>query len=1596
VLEIAADNVLVRGFKISGDNPLLAGYDYAGMNVEAGIGIYSEGNNTVLQNNIIEKFTVMGIWAGGTQSTQYQGLTVNANLIRNIHDLNQLGYGFGMYVQGTAGAIQNNVIANTRNGVQIQPYQVVGAVQPSFSGNLVTAWKTGIYYNYTEVGASAWTISGNSVTACAAPGPTTGPVAWDGIKAESMRATGNGGSISGNTVDGTAALADPCHDSWGGYAHAVWGLHYAGASSTSTKVYFENNTVANVAIGFGHDAPADIVLTGNSLSATDAAIQLHRSYNSAGVAQSYGGTNNVDATGGNVINGVNTTTASLSQLFAIEDAIVHKVDDATWGLVRVRAANLYVTTSSARIQRGIDAATAGDTVNVGPGTFKEQVNIVKGVTVIGDEANPGVVIIDGENKTTLAAHGQLRIYNPTGPVLFKGFTITNVACVAGYDYFGILTKGSQAITIQSCRVFGHRSAVDIGCDYGMWAAGGTGELTVSGCYFRDMYHAILLERQLGATTIEDNTFDSLYTGAYSGAQYGGRAIEAIVYGAADVTALQTIRGNTFVNFKSTGVLFSGGFAGQTPRQFTNVLIEENDFNFASTDIVNLLGAVCLKNVSGTLNDNPAGGVTAVVQNNNISVPSGNGIIVSGLNGAITISENSFTSNMLNAVKADQSLGSTISAENNWWGDLTGPANTANPGGTGNAVIGAVDFSPWLADGTDMDLAAIGFQPDLSLVYYRPVSLVFSQQPVGAALGALLTTQPQVTVSNEVGGVATQFNGTVTVRIGNNPGEPVDGVLTGDVTVTVIAGVATFTNLVITQGSGSGFTLVAESTGLASATSAPLDIENNGPSLAVIPAQFVNEQELLVPVAPVVTDTDSEWQTLTFTLDAASLAAGLNIDPLSGVITWAPTESQGSASPYTVTVTVTDDGLPVKSASQTFTITVAEVNVAPVLPVISDQTVNEQETLSFTVPTASDQDLPAQTLTYTLDAASLAAGMTINGTTGAFSWSPSESQGGMDYNVTVTVTDNGLNLPNLTAAQTFKITVSEINVAPVLAPIPPQSVNFGQTLTFTATATDQDRVPTQTLTFSLTDAPAGAAIDPSTGVFTWTPTEAQAKENYSFTVKVTDNGTPAMSDEQLVTIGAVSASHTCPGYWSPSTNMVVSNSLSFGGTLTGLTWTPVLPDPNWVITAVNAGGNGVAVVSNGTAVVFTTPPSTNPVAFTYTVSVPGNAAVSNAVGATVSFNGLTAEVAPIAIYRYHSADYRADVSGSTSGQFRKIDSTEINRVLAYWRYGYKPDAAGLDGFVATSGYAGAGGRHSADYDETPWQISTDEAALVLEYWRQGGYHADPEGEDGYASTRPGPGPSLLMFSSFAMDLLLSPGTTVTGPVAYNPGKTVTVTNIFVTGSTEKLSYFTWNLRVPGGWRVTGISGDGSPLLDPTGTSVLLSAQTLPTTQVRLVVTYSVPLNAAGAYEVGAEARYKFAGMVKALTLSADPLLALGALDADGDGMADTWAATYGITDPSDDEDGDGMNNLAEYLCGTIPQDGTSYLRMVNVKPMPGVGVEVSWSSEAGRTYILLRAQGKPEGFTEFKRDLPAGPSGRSSTVDESVSTEPCFYRVKLQQ
>jgi hypothetical protein len=198
----------------------------------------------------------------------------------------------------------------------------------------------------------------------------------------------------------------------------------------------------------------------------------------------------------------------------------------------------------------------------------------------------------------------------------------------------------------------------------------------------------------------------------------------------------------------------------------------------------------------------------------------------------------------------------------------------------------------------------------------------------------------------------------------------------------------------------------------------------------------------------------------------------------------------------------------------FNVIVNELNSAPVLQNVAEQTVNEGSTLTVTNK-AIDADIPANAVTYSL--LSAPPGASINASSGVFTWTPTEAQGPSTNEVTVQATDNGV--PPLGDTRSFTVIVNEVNTTPTLTPIASQSVNEGATLSLTATASDVD-VPANALTYSLVSPPSGATINPTTGVFTWTPSEAQGPNTISVTVQVTDNGSPALSNTTsfAVTIG----------------------------------------------------------------------------------------------------------------------------------------------------------------------------------------------------------------------------------------------------------------------------------------------------------------------------------------------------------------------------------------------------------------------------------------------------------------------------------------------
>src|SRR6478736_416729 len=144
--------------------------------------------------------------------------------------------------------------------------------------------------------------------------------------------------------------------------------------------------------------------------------------------------------------------------------------------------------------------------------------------------------------------------------------------------------------------------------------------------------------------------------------------------------------------------------------------------------------------------------------------------------------------------------------------------------------------------------------------------------------------------------------------------------------------------------------------------------------------------------------------------------------------------------------------------------------------------------------ATDSDLPANTLTYSLLAA---PGNATISTNGVITWTPGESEGPGTNTITTVVSDGTLSVTNQ-----FVVTVNEVNVAPVFVSTPTnRSISELTQLVVTNNATDSD-LPANVLTYSLLNAPGNATIS-TNGVITWTPGESEGPGTNTITTVVRD-------------------------------------------------------------------------------------------------------------------------------------------------------------------------------------------------------------------------------------------------------------------------------------------------------------------------------------------------------------------------------------------------------------------------------------------------------------------------------------------------------------
>jgi len=196
------------------------------------------------------------------------------------------------------------------------------------------------------------------------------------------------------------------------------------------------------------------------------------------------------------------------------------------------------------------------------------------------------------------------------------------------------------------------------------------------------------------------------------------------------------------------------------------------------------------------------------------------------------------------------------------------------------------------------------------------------------------------------------------------------------------------------------------------------------------------------------------------------------------------------------------------------------------------------------------------LSFTLDPGA-PSGMTIDATSGLIEWTPTEAQGPGTYAVSVRVTDDGD--PPQSDSETLTVFVVEVNTPPELAVLSDQLVNIGDTVAFTASATDSD-FPAQGLAFALgAGAPPAASIEGTSGLFSWIPGLADAGTTNNINITVSDFGSPPLAASRsfvIIVMAELRASVSRTG------DTVLISVPSIPGRTYRLEHKDALEDPSW--------------------------------------------------------------------------------------------------------------------------------------------------------------------------------------------------------------------------------------------------------------------------------------------------------------------------------------------------------------------------------------------------------------------------------------------------
>ncbi|MBA4449569.1 hypothetical protein FHK94_07540, partial [Cylindrospermopsis raciborskii CS-506_D] len=154
LITVNVSGVTIEGLELRSNDYLINKFPYL-------IETNKVNNLTVRNNHMYGGEVGIYVLTSNDKTVNRSGLLIEGNYIDGGPYVNSK-FNRGIYVQSTAGTIQNNTVINTNIGIQYLPY--ANPVGGTIRGNTVSAGSIGLYHNYQDKGAAPVTWENNVVS----------------------------------------------------------------------------------------------------------------------------------------------------------------------------------------------------------------------------------------------------------------------------------------------------------------------------------------------------------------------------------------------------------------------------------------------------------------------------------------------------------------------------------------------------------------------------------------------------------------------------------------------------------------------------------------------------------------------------------------------------------------------------------------------------------------------------------------------------------------------------------------------------------------------------------------------------------------------------------------------------------------------------------------------------------------------------------------------------------------------------------------------------------------------------------------------------------------------------------------------------------------------------------------------------------------------------------------------------------------------------------------------------------------------------------------------------------------------------------------